>query len=159
NVSSSRTSMSASSESSLSMALIAAAERERTVKCVDMSLSLRHDRAGPSYPSLLMLGDSHDVDVGVPSKSTRLLCVHFLDGAGLEIDLDALDLVEIGPGHADEARLVRIVNRVNGPILIDAGFAGRKPVLLDWLELGVLGVGPVVLAFPLDHVRVFGGLA
>ena len=76
------------------------------------------------------------------SKSCRPLRVHFLDRAGLQIDLDAVDLVEIGPGHADEARVVGIVNRMNGAILVDAGFAGRKPVFLDWLELGVLGVFP-----------------
>jgi hypothetical protein len=46
----------------------------------------------------------------VPYVIRRLLCVHFLDGAGLEINLDAVDLVEIGPGHADEARMVRIVD-------------------------------------------------
>ena len=107
-----------------------------------------------------MLRCSQEVDVReLDSKSCRLLWVHFLDGAGLDIDPDAVDLVEIGPGYADEARVVRIVNRVNGAILIDAGFAGREPVLLDRLELGVLGVCPVVLAFPLDHVSVFGSLA
>jgi hypothetical protein len=59
----------------------------------------------------LILRGSQDVDLReLSSKSGRLLCVHFLDGAGLEIDLDAVNLVEIGPGHADEARMVRIVD-------------------------------------------------
>lgn len=83
----------------------------------------------------------HDV-IDRGSKSRRLLCVHFLDGASLEIDLDALDLVEIGPSHPDETRVVRIVNRVDGAVLVDAGFAWREPVLLIGLSLACLGFAP-----------------
>ena len=114
---------------------------------------------GPAI-QVSMLRCSQEVDVREPDpNSRRLLCVHFFDNAGLEINPDAVDLVEISPGYADEARVVRIVNRVNGAVLIDSGFARREPVLFGRFELGVLGVCPVVLTFPLDHVRVFGGLA
>src|SRR5215510_4486723 len=89
----------------------------------------------------------------------RLLRVHFLDRAGLQVDLHAVDLIEVGSGHAHEARTVRIIDRVNGAILVNAGLARRKPVFLDRLELGVLGIFAVVLAFPLGHVGVFGRLA
>ena len=120
--------MSASSMPSSSMALIVAAERERSVNCADMSY--RHVLTGLG-PAIQAFNVARLARRDPGSKSRRLLCVHFLDGAGLEVDLDAVDLFEIGPGHADEARFVRIVNRVNGAILIDAGFAGREPVLPD----------------------------
>ena len=81
------------------------------------------------------------------------------DLAGLQVDLDAVDLVEIGAGDADKAGIIRIVDRMNGAVLVDAGLAWREPVLLDRLELGVLGVGPIVLALPFDHVGILLGLA
>ena len=122
-ISSSRTSISASSPPSPSMALTAAGatgEASLSTRCAD---------------------------------SRRLLCVHLLDRAGLQIDLDAVDLVEIGAGDADEARVVGIVDRVNGAVLVDAGFARREPVFLGRLELGVLGVLAVVLALPIRSCR------
>ena len=55
--------------------------------------------------------------------------------------------------------MVGIIDRVDGAVLVDAGFARREPVFLRLFELGVVGVGAVVLARPFDHVGVFGGLA
>ena len=76
-----------------------------------------------------------------------------------EIEAHAIDLVEIGAGHADEARVVGIVDRMDRAVLVDAGVAGQQAVLLDRLELGLLGIAAVVLALPFDHVGVMGGLA
>src|SRR5665213_1244659 len=54
----------------------------------------------------------------------RLLRCHLMDFAGLQVDADAVDVVEIDAGHAHEARLVRIVDRMNLAVLVDAGVAG-----------------------------------
>src|SRR5262249_4207098 len=89
----------------------------------------------------------------------RLQRVHFPDRAGLQVDLDSVDLIEVGTGYAHEARMIRKIDRVNGTVLVDASIARREPVFLDHLELDVLGVFAVVLAFPLGHVSVFGRLA
>jgi hypothetical protein len=43
--------------------------------------------------------DCHDE---AAAKSRRLLRRHAFDFAGLEIEAHAMDLIEIGPGHADE---------------------------------------------------------
>ena len=82
--------------------------------------------------------------------------LHF---AGLQVEAHAMDAVEIGAGHADEAGVIGIVDRMDFAVLIDAGVAGRQPVFLRRLELGVLGIAAVVLALPFDHVGVMGGLA
>src|SRR5580704_1308284 len=82
--------------------------------------------------------------------------MHF---AGLQVEAHALDLIEIGPGDADEAGMIGIVDRMNLAVLIDAGFAGRQAVFLHRLELGMRFVAAVVLALPFDHVGVMGGLA
>src|SRR3569833_94570 len=102
-MSSSSTSMSASSPTSVSIALTVAGDRARSI-----GTNLR-----------------------------RLLRRHLVHLAGLEIVALALDLVEVGAGDAHEAGIVRIVDRVDGAVLVDAGHAGLGPVFLDRLELGV----------------------
>src|SRR4029079_5032451 len=57
----------------------------------------------------------------------RLLRRHLLHRAGLQVDADAVDLVEIDAGDAHEARFVRRVDRVNLAVLVDAGVAGFEP--------------------------------
>src|SRR5262249_38321258 len=91
--------------------------------------------------------------------SRRLLRRHLPDLARGEIEAHALDLVEVGAGHADEAGVVGIVDRMDGAVLIDAGVSRQQAILLDRLELGLFGIGAVVLALPLDHVGVVRGLA
>src|SRR5258707_3331683 len=91
--------------------------------------------------------------------SRRLLRRHLLHLARGEIEAHALDLVEVGPGHAHEAGIVGIVDRMDSAVLIDAGVSGQQAIFLDRLELGLFRVGVVVLALPLDHVGVVGGLA
>src|SRR5215213_11732662 len=82
----------------------------------------------------------------------RLLRRHLVDLTGLQVDADAVDVVEIDAGHAHEARLVRIIDRMDLAVLIDAGMAGLEPVFLFRRQLGVLGIGAVVLALPFGHV-------
>ena len=67
--------------------------------------------------------------------------VHF---AGLEVEAHPLDLVEVGAGDPDEAGIVRIVDRMNLAVLIDAGVTRRQPIFLHRLELGVLGVAAIL---------------
>src|SRR5215813_10807163 len=93
------------------------------------------------------------------SSSRRLLRRHLVHLAGLEVDADALDLVEIGAGHAHEPRFVRIVDRVNLAVLVDAGLTRIEAILFRRPELRMLRVGAVVLTLPLDHVGIFRGLA
>src|SRR5215471_3447098 len=93
------------------------------------------------------------------ADSRRLLRRHLLDLARGEIEAHALDLVEVGAGHADEAGVVGIIDRMDGAVLIDAGVSRQQAILLDRLELGLFGIGAVVLALPLDHVGVVRGLA
>src|SRR5215813_2444190 len=90
--------------------------------------------------------------------SRRLLRRHLLDLARGEIEAHALDLVEVGAGHPDEAGAVGIVDRMDGAVLIDAGVAGQQAILLDRLELGLAGIGAVVFALPLNHVGVVARL-
>src|SRR2546423_13884174 len=78
----------------------------------------------------------------------RLLWCHLVHLAGLQVDPDASDLVQVDAGDADEARLIRIVDRVDLAVLIDAGVAGLQPVLLLRRQLGVLGIAAVILAPP-----------
>src|SRR5258706_10679136 len=89
----------------------------------------------------------------------RLLRRHLVYLAGLQVDPDAIDLVQIGAGDAHEPRLVRIVDRVDLAVLVDAGVAGFEPVLLLGRKLGVAGVMAVVLALPFGHVGPELGLA
>src|SRR5215831_4278710 len=91
--------------------------------------------------------------------SRRLLRRHLLDLARGEIEAHALDLVEVGAGHPDEAGAVGIVDRMDGAVLIDAGVSRQQAILLDRLELGLFGIGAVVFVLPLDHVGVVRGLA
>src|SRR5262249_23500568 len=56
--------------------------------------------------------------------SRRLLRRHLLDLAGSQIEAHAVDLVEVGAGHAHEAGMVGIVDRMDGAVLVDAGVAG-----------------------------------
>src|SRR5256885_16656733 len=88
--------------------------------------------------------------------SGRLLRRHLLDLARGKVEAHALDLVEVGAGHAHEAGIVGIIDRVDGAVLIDAGVAGQQAIFLDRLELGLIGAA--VLALPLDHVGVVGRL-
>src|SRR5262245_5810029 len=55
--------------------------------------------------------------------------------------------------------MIGIIDGVDLAILVDAGLARVEPVLLRRLELGVFGIGAVVLALPLDHVGVMRCLA
>src|SRR5262249_29590298 len=59
----------------------------------------------------------------------------------------------------DEAGVVGIVDGMDGAVLVDAGVSRQQAILLDRLELGLCGIGAVVLALPLDHVGVVRGLA
>src|SRR5262245_14505503 len=91
--------------------------------------------------------------------SRRLLRRHLLDLARGEIEAHALDLVEVGAGHADETGAVGIVDGMDGAVLVDAGVSRQQAILLDRFELGLPRTGAVVLALPLDHVGVVRGLA
>src|SRR5260370_8561839 len=68
-------------------------------------------------------------------RSRRLLRRHLLHLARGEIEAHALDLVEVGPGHAHEAGIVGIVDRMDRAVLIDAGVSGQQGVFPDWLCL------------------------
>ena len=80
--------------------------------------------------------------------------MHF---AGRKVEAHALDVVEIGAGNADEARAIRIIDRVDLAILIDAGVAGLEAIPLCLFQLGVFSVAAGAL--PFDHVGVFRRLA
>src|SRR5215467_1301029 len=99
------------------------------------------------------------IRVGRSRASRRLLRRHLLDLARGEVEAHALDLVEVGAGDPDEAGVVGIIDRMDGAVLIDAGMSRQQAILLDRLELGLFGIGAVVLALPLDHVGVVRGLA
>src|SRR3954454_4583916 len=76
-------------------------------------------------------------ETGVATRSGRLLGRHPVHLAGGKVEAHALDAVEIGAGHPHEARLRRIVDRMNFAVLIDAGLAGIKPVFLDGFQFGL----------------------
>src|SRR6516162_307923 len=109
-----------------------------------------------SAPASTNLGG---IRVGRFADSRRLLRRHLLDLARGEIEAHALDLVEVGARHPDEAGVVGIVDGMDGAVLVDAGVSRQQAILLDRLELGLCGIGAVVLALPLDHVGVVRGLA
>src|SRR6476646_5801207 len=81
-------------------------------------------------------------------RSCRLLRRHLMDLARREIEPHALDVVEIGAGHPDEAGAVGVVDRVDGAVLVDAGMSGQQAILLHRLEFGLPGIAAVVLALP-----------
>src|SRR3569833_1148741 len=112
--------MSAISPPSVSIALTAAGERGRSI-----------------WHSLLIvmagLVPGMTKNMGL-EKSGRLLRRHLVHLPGLQIDAHALDLVEVGAGDAHKARIVGIVDRVDGAVLVDAGHAGLAPIFLDRLE-------------------------
>src|SRR6185295_7057651 len=83
-------------------------------------------------------------------SSGRLLRRHLVHFAGIEVEAHAVDLVEVGAGDADEARAVRIVDRVDRAVLVDAGLPGIEPIALRLLQLGVLVVAADAL--PFDHL-------
>src|ERR1041385_2321677 len=85
--------------------------------------------------------------------SGRLLRRHLVHLAGLQVEAHAMDLVEVGAGDANETRAVRIVDRMDRAVLVDAGLPGIEAVALRLLQLGVLLVAAGLL--PLDHVGVF----
>src|SRR6185312_11417524 len=186
-MSSSRTSMSASSSPSVSIALTTAGERGLSMAmnsraavsssplpaCGERSTSERkrgsrmrgrhrESEFGENAP-LTRLAPSVlatlSPQAGRGKNLRRLLRRHLVHFAGLQIDAHAIDLVEVGAGDAHEAGVVGIVDRVDGAVLVDAGHAGLEPVCLDRLELGVPGVAAVVLVLPLGHLGVFGRLA
>src|SRR5690242_20355645 len=90
--------------------------------------------------------------------SRRLLRRHLLHLARSQVEAHPLDLVEIGAGHADETRVVGIVDGVDLAVLVDAGMARKQPIFLHRLELGLAGIGAVTLALPFRHLGVMGGL-
>ncbi len=92
------------------------------------------------------------------SALCRLLRCHLVHLAGIEVEAHAVDLVEIGSGDAHEAGLVRIVDGMDGTVLVDAGVPRQQAVFLDRLELGRIGSGASVLAGPLGHVSVIRSL-
>src|SRR5215467_8858154 len=89
----------------------------------------------------------------------RLLRRHLVHLAGLEVDADAVDLVEIGSGYTHEARMVGIVDGVDLAVLIDAGLARIEPVLLRWLEARMLGIGTILLPLPSGHAGLLPPIA
>src|SRR5215469_3061474 len=91
--------------------------------------------------------------------SCRSLRSHLRDLPGLKVEHAPGNLVEIGSGYADENRFVRIVDRVNHPVLVDAGMAWRKPVSLPGLEATFRRIAAIVQPLPLDHIGIFGCLA
>src|ERR1700675_841124 len=91
--------------------------------------------------------------------SRRLLRRHALDFAGLQVEARAMDAIEIGAGHADEAGIIGIVDRMDFAVLINSGVTGCQAVFLHRLELGVIVIAAVVLALPFGHFGVMGGLA
>src|SRR5713226_8259973 len=97
--------------------------------------------------------------IAATEGSRRLLRRHLVHLAGREIEPYAIDIVEVGAGHADEAGAVRIIDGMDLAVLIDAGVSRQQAILLDRLELGLVRTGTVVLALPLDHVGVVGCLA
>src|SRR5207253_9963013 len=94
------------------------------------------------------------------AMSTALRCLlwrHLMHRTGRKIEAHAFDLVEVGAGDADEARAIRIIDRVDRAILIDAGVAGGQAISLDLLQLRAFTA--IVGAFPFDHVGMAGRLA
>ena len=89
------------------------------------------------WPARACARAGHDVTTLGCLRLRRLLRRHLLHVAGLQVDADAVDHVEVGAGDAHEARLVRIIDRVDRAVLVDAGLAGIEAVLLLRLELGV----------------------
>src|SRR5215831_2257053 len=128
--------------------------------CEKISSSRKSISASSSPSASIALraaGSTRCIRVGVRS-SRRLLRRHLFDLAGVEIEAHAVDLVEVGTGHTHEAGVIGIVDRMDGAVLINARVSGQQAVFLDRLELGVFGIGAVVLALPLDHVGVVGRL-
>src|SRR5690242_8189757 len=99
--------MSASSRPSLSMALTVAGSSGRAVGWgIGSSKRMAGQKTWPAF------GAGHDDTTSRVNRLCRLLRRHLLHDTGLQIDADAVDLVEIGAGNPHEARHVRIVDRV-----------------------------------------------
>src|SRR5580658_9418303 len=92
-------------------------------------------------------------------RSRRLLRRHLMHFAGLQIEAHPIDAIEIRASHANEARVIRIIDGMNFAVLIDASVTRCQPVFFHRLELGVLGIAAVILAFPLGHIGVMGRLS
>src|SRR6266571_8493071 len=117
--------------------------------CEKISSSRRSMSASscPSASIALRAGAStRSIRTAPCAGSRRLLRRHLLDLARGEIEAHALDLVEVGAGHPDEAGVVGIVDGMNGAVLIDAGVSRQQAILLDRLELGLCGIAAIVLA-------------
>src|SRR5580692_6527876 len=82
-------------------------------------------------------------------RSRRLLRRHLMHFAGLQVEAHPLDAIEIRASHANEARVIRIIDGMNFAVLIDAGVTRRQTVFFHRLKLGVLGIAAVILALPL----------
>src|ERR1700733_3987848 len=121
--------------------------------------SSRTSISASSPPSLNMPRRAEAPTDAVTSCSRDLLRGDRLLFAGLEVEAHAMDFVEIGPGHADEAGIIGIIDRMDFAVLINTGMAGRQAVFLHRLELGVRRIAAIVLALPFDHVGVMGRLA
>src|ERR1051325_261555 len=135
--------MSASSRPSWSMARTVAGSSGRAAAC-GMSSSKRMAGA--------FSGAGHYDTTLQVNRLRRLLRRHLLHHAGLQINADAVDLVEIGAGDADETRAIRVVDRMDRAVLVDAGLAGIEAVFLLRLELGVARIPAIVEPLPFDHV-------
>src|SRR5215467_13692451 len=97
--------------------------------------------------------------IAARGRSRRLLRRHLMHFSGGEVEAHALDLVEIGTGDAYEPGVIGVIDRVDLAVLIDAGMSGHQSILLGRPELGLVRLGAVVLALPLDHVGIVCGLA
>src|SRR5207248_3568229 len=91
--------------------------------------------------------------------SGRLLRRHLRRLAGRKIETPAWNAIEIGAGHADESGTCRILDRMNGALLIDSSLPGHQAVLFPGFERGALGIGAVVELLPFGHVGELRGLA
>src|ERR1700683_3226732 len=90
--------------------------------------------------------------------SRRLPRRHLMHFAGLLVEADPIDAIKIRTGHANEARVIWIIDGMNFAVLIDAGVTGRQPIFFHRLELGMLGIAAVILALPFGHISVMGRL-
>ena len=99
-------------------ALLDPAQRHRRANSRWLSEKMRSSRtstSASSAPSRSISRSAAAPTLTASVASGRLLRRHLVHFAGFQVEAHPLDLVEVGPGHADEARAVGIVDRVVAP--------------------------------------------
>src|SRR5215204_3154092 len=84
---------------------------------------------------------------------------HLLHGAGLEVVHGPRDAIEISSSDTHEARLVRIINRVNRPILINPGLPRIEAIFRRYPEMRLSWIASVIYALELRHIGIRRSLA